>query len=316
MNEFITSQVHSVAIALRKSDGYVNATAMCQATGKLLGNYLRNATTKDFLEELSSVMRIRITDLILVKQGGIPALQGTWVHPDVAVSLGQWCSAYYGVAVAQWVNAWRTRPALALPPPHPETLRLWAAQIEETERQKVLALAVARRSAEQQVELQAKDAVIELYETRTALLDRLLPDDSNLTYDMNDASDFLGLPKGNITLIALLKHMGYLRDDKRPYEKKENWGLFTCSKKFVPHGVSFTTCVTVMGLKHIALRLEKEDLPEKFNVKNPKRRWNPNVRWAGYIDGFGPNDGPQSKPLIPAKISLDPDAVDAAVIDV
>lgn len=40
------------------------------------------------------------------------------------------------------------QPALAMPT-HPEALRLWVDQIEEAEKQKALAMAVARRSGEQ-----------------------------------------------------------------------------------------------------------------------------------------------------------------------
>jgi hypothetical protein len=32
--------------------------------------------------------------------------RGTWVHPDVAINLGQWCSPKFAVAVSQWVQEW------------------------------------------------------------------------------------------------------------------------------------------------------------------------------------------------------------------
>jgi hypothetical protein len=58
------------------------------------------------LQELSSVMGIPITGLVMTFQGGTPELQGTWVHPDVAINLGQWCSPKFAVAVSQWVREW------------------------------------------------------------------------------------------------------------------------------------------------------------------------------------------------------------------
>jgi hypothetical protein len=39
-------------------------------------------------------------------QGGHPQLQGTWVHPQVAINLGQWASAKFAVLVSQWVFDW------------------------------------------------------------------------------------------------------------------------------------------------------------------------------------------------------------------
>ena len=59
-----------------------------------------------FLDELSSVMQIRITDLVHSIQGGDPRGQGTWVHPQVAIHLAQWLSPAFSVQVTQWVLDW------------------------------------------------------------------------------------------------------------------------------------------------------------------------------------------------------------------
>lgn len=102
----IPHEVDNTLILQRAVDGYVNATAMCQAVGKKLSHYLENKTTKDFLEELSSDAGIPASLLVIVKKGGIAAEQGTWVHPDVAMNLGQWCSPKFAVAVSRWVRDW------------------------------------------------------------------------------------------------------------------------------------------------------------------------------------------------------------------
>ena len=90
----------------RAVDGYVNATAMCQASGKLFADYSRLLATKPFLKELNSVMGIPITELIQQVRGGNPHLQGTWVHPHVAINLAQWLSPIFAVKVSQWVWEW------------------------------------------------------------------------------------------------------------------------------------------------------------------------------------------------------------------
>lgn len=90
----------------RVQDGYVNATAMCKAAGKLWGHYYENKATKEFLDELSSVIGIPITALVCTIQGGYPELQGTWVHPQVAINLGQWLSPKFAVKVTRWVFDW------------------------------------------------------------------------------------------------------------------------------------------------------------------------------------------------------------------
>ncbi|MBS1723956.1 MAG: KilA-N domain-containing protein [Armatimonadetes bacterium] len=104
----IEHEIESTPIHQRASDGYVNATAMCKAAGKLFADYARTTTTREFLDELSSVMGIPITGLIESKQGGTPDLQGTWVHPKVAIHLAQWCSPKVAVAVTEWVHDWMT----------------------------------------------------------------------------------------------------------------------------------------------------------------------------------------------------------------
>ena len=102
----IEHAVEGAIVPQRPRDGYINATAMCKTAGKLLGDYTRRKSTKAFLEELSSVMGIPITGLVQVMQGGIPELQGTWVHPRVAINLGQWLSPVFAVQVNEWVFDW------------------------------------------------------------------------------------------------------------------------------------------------------------------------------------------------------------------
>lgn len=90
----------------RAVDGYVNATAMCKAVGKQFNDYSRNASTREFLEELSRSTGIPVDQLVCINLIGKNRERGTWVHPDIAVNLGQWCSPKFAVAVSQWVREW------------------------------------------------------------------------------------------------------------------------------------------------------------------------------------------------------------------
>jgi hypothetical protein len=113
MAENIISHNHnSTLIDQRYKDGYINLTAMAQAEGKLIGDYLRLDSTKAFLEALSADMGIPIsaTDgLVQVRKGGSDRSgQGTWGHPQVAIHCGQWCSAAFAVLVTRWVMTWMT----------------------------------------------------------------------------------------------------------------------------------------------------------------------------------------------------------------
>lgn len=87
--ELIPHKVGHEIIQQRAKDGYINATAMCKAAGKLWADYRRLKITGEFCGALSSDMGIPITELIQSFTGGNPQLQGTWVHPHVALHLAQ-----------------------------------------------------------------------------------------------------------------------------------------------------------------------------------------------------------------------------------
>ena len=75
--------------------------------------------TKEFLVELRSETGISVSELVQVLKGGQPHLQGSWVHPQVAIHLAQWVSAKFAVQVSKWVYDWmsgkRTSGAHNLP---------------------------------------------------------------------------------------------------------------------------------------------------------------------------------------------------------
>jgi hypothetical protein len=102
----IDRNVEESHINQRLTDGYINATGLCQACGKNFGHYLENASTGAFPDALSSDIGIPISTLIQIVKGGFPQLQGTWVHPQVAIHLAQWASPKFAVFVSKWVFEW------------------------------------------------------------------------------------------------------------------------------------------------------------------------------------------------------------------
>jgi hypothetical protein len=119
--EFVPHTVGVVVVDLRKQDGYINATQMCKAAAKEFGHYNSNASTRAFLAALSSEIGIPISELVQSVSGGSPTLQGTWVHPQVAIHLAQWLSPSFAVQVTKWVYDWMVagaKPAKAALPYH------------------------------------------------------------------------------------------------------------------------------------------------------------------------------------------------------
>lgn len=76
----------------------VNATEMAKPFGKLVKDWLKNNQTKEFINTLSTVRNILLTDLVKVKQGG--TAQGTWLHEDVALEFARWLSPAFAI----WCN--------------------------------------------------------------------------------------------------------------------------------------------------------------------------------------------------------------------
>lgn len=122
-HEIIVHPIAGQVVRQRTRDTYIDATAMCQAAGKLFADYRRLKRTEEFLNALSIVMGIPITELIQQIQGGYPELQGTWVHPEVAVDLGQWLSVDFRVWVSGIVDDWREMQKLLGPEPTDWTKR-------------------------------------------------------------------------------------------------------------------------------------------------------------------------------------------------
>ena len=94
-----------VTIPMR-GDGYVNATELCKAGGKLFADWKRNLQTEAYLHALENNMGIPMLELVQSKKGGdTNSLNyGTWVHRKVAVNLAQWISPEFAVQVSNWVD--------------------------------------------------------------------------------------------------------------------------------------------------------------------------------------------------------------------
>lgn len=104
--EYLAREVNAIAIDQRIGDGYINATALCKANGKLIGHYLEIEPTKEFLKELERSIALPIDVLVSKVMTGRNELRGTWVHPQVAINLAQWLSPKFAVQVTEWIFGW------------------------------------------------------------------------------------------------------------------------------------------------------------------------------------------------------------------
>lgn len=175
---------HGTAIQRRQSDGFVNATAMCKAGGRLFADYARLARTQEYMAALADVVGekpcsaavagnpITASGLIHTIQGGTPSLQGTWIHPRLAIDLARWISPPFAVFMDGWFLD-SLQPAL---PPQP-TQSLPINPEDLTEGVKVFATS-RRQSVDlwrEALHQELKSMINRNYSTRSRPDDRALP---------------------------------------------------------------------------------------------------------------------------------------------
>ncbi len=121
----VSRNVNGTAIEQRQTDGFINGTAMCTAHDKEISDWLKMADTWDLVVALADDLgidpksskgensvytRVAISypALVIVRQGAPSRGGGTWIHPDLAVQLAQWCSKRFAIQVSRWVLEWMT----------------------------------------------------------------------------------------------------------------------------------------------------------------------------------------------------------------
>lgn len=139
MNDAIVEIFEGQEITIRQSDGYWNATQMCQRYGRLFADFTRLKSTKAYLAALSPVMGIPITGLILSQQGGTPSEQGTWVHRRVALKLAAWLNPHFEVWVYSVIEKLLTQGKVELEDERDALIAV--LEVSEAQVRKLLAIA-------------------------------------------------------------------------------------------------------------------------------------------------------------------------------
>lgn len=124
----VTREVNGITVEQRSIDGFINGTAMCVAYKKEIAAWFRNQNTLDlfitlaldldpnFKHENSHDLDVStlsaskyseiFISLIFSKRGSPDTGGGTWLHPDLAVQLAQWCSPAFALQVSRWIQDW------------------------------------------------------------------------------------------------------------------------------------------------------------------------------------------------------------------
>jgi hypothetical protein len=99
---YICHEVEGIQIDQRRDDGYIDATAMCRAYGKLFHEWMRLEQTKVLLDNAPPNL-IEGNTLIISARG---RSGGTFIYPDLAVALAEWLNPKFHWQVMQWVKDW------------------------------------------------------------------------------------------------------------------------------------------------------------------------------------------------------------------
>jgi hypothetical protein len=98
------------AIQRRDADGFVNATAMCQANGRRWAKYAESERAREYMQALAAVVPNSDFGIVQAQRGGIAGGGGTWVHPSLAIDLARWISPAFAVWMDGWFLESLTRP--------------------------------------------------------------------------------------------------------------------------------------------------------------------------------------------------------------
>lgn len=92
MSKIIIKEYLGNSIQFKMIEGhiYANATSMCKALNKRAQHWLELEATKEMVNEISNEAGIPASELIIIKKGGNPKEQGTWIYEELVLELAGW----------------------------------------------------------------------------------------------------------------------------------------------------------------------------------------------------------------------------------
>lgn len=219
-------QYNGSPITFQKGDNVmVNATQMAKSFGKEPKFWLMNQSTTDYLNELSKVRNLTLTDLVQVTKGGNNP--GTWMHEDVAMEFARWLSPAFAI----WCNdrikellqygMTATQPTLEQMINNPDLVISLATQLKNEREEKARLQAQAEQ---QQKIIEQKNTKITKLQPKADFADAAFKAEGKV--DIGQAAKILGLPFGRNTLFKKLKEKGIFFKRNEPKQKYVDAGYF------------------------------------------------------------------------------------------
>lgn len=108
-----------IKVIIMKENSYINVTKICNdATTKNNGKkefrqWKLLSVTHELLNEVSALVRIPPSELLITPKGLPNKLRGTYAHPDLVPHIASWASPQFAVRVSKIVNEYFAKQALA-----------------------------------------------------------------------------------------------------------------------------------------------------------------------------------------------------------
>lgn len=106
----------------------VNATEMAKPFGKSATHWLRNQSTKDFIDEYAALRNRNPLDLVQTINGDNG---GTWMHEDVAMEFARWLSPKFAIWCNDRIKELLTKGSTSIAQLSRKELALMVVQAEE-----------------------------------------------------------------------------------------------------------------------------------------------------------------------------------------
>lgn len=190
-------QYNGSPISFHKGDSVmVNATEMAKPFGKSATHWLRNQSTKEFINEYAALRNCNPGDLVQITNGDNGC---TWMHEDVALEFARWLSPSFAI----WCND-RIK----------ELLTTGVTTVSNDDEAIAYAVSVLQKRLEQakvdKAMLEAdnlqKKAKIAKLQPKADFADAAFQAEGKV--DIGQAAKILGLPFGRNTLFKKLKEKG------------------------------------------------------------------------------------------------------------
>lgn len=103
-NTYSRAKFADFEVVMRMEDGYINASHMCRLYNKKFNDWTRGKDGKAIIRAYNKSTGISVDNLLVHIKNGPNDIRGTYVYPDLAFTIAQWCNPEYSVMVNEIIR--------------------------------------------------------------------------------------------------------------------------------------------------------------------------------------------------------------------